>query len=379
MSVAASTAHPYVWMDGLGEWRWPGRGGAALEALPPSWVPAIPPRLEYAASPSAAAELPASRRSQRAATRRLGAGALLGALTALCVALMPSAPARLMDALGLQIRAHGRALAVAGHAPPGPVAIVRALPTPSLVAVSHDATGSAIDAASYTSLALHGRGSFHVYLPPSFARATVRYPVLYLLHGTGERDTSFLQIGLQGMLDRLIARHAVPPMIAVMIQGGPGTNNWLDHGNRGYESYVLEVQEMLDRVLPTAADRAGRAIAGYSMGGYGAMRVALDHPERFAAVESWLGFFVGLGGELRASRPLLSRGGLHAFLYGGASDPIVDPSGNARFASALRAAGASAQSAVYPGGHSLETLHAHLGSMLVYAGRALSGARPPAS
>jgi S-formylglutathione hydrolase FrmB len=284
-----------------------------------------------------------------------------------------------MEQLGLQVRGRAPAHAFGSIAPAGSGVIVPVLPTPSFVAASHDAAGSAIDTASYRSGALHGRGSFHVYLPPGYAATTLRYPVLYLLHGTGQRDTSFLQIGLQDMLDRLIARHAVPPLIAVMIQGGPGTNNWRDHGSRGYESYVLEVQEMVDRTLPTVANRAGRAIAGYSMGGYGAMSIALDHADRFAAAESWLGFFAGLGGELRSSRPILSRVGLHAFLYGGESDRIADPSANAPFAAALRRAGASAKSAVYPGGHSFETLHAHLGSMLVYAGRALSAASPPAS
>jgi S-formylglutathione hydrolase FrmB len=196
--------------------------------------------------------------------------------------------------------------------------------------------------------------------------------VLYLLHGKSQPASAFLEIGLQEMLDRLIAQHVVPPLIAVMVQGGRGADNWRDLGPQRYESYVIEVQELVDRTLPTLPDRGERAIAGDSMGGYGAMHIALDFPHRFAVVESWLGFFNGLQGELRADRPLLARAGLHAFLYGGASDDIADPSENAPFAAALRADGASARSAVYPGGHSLETLHAHLGSMLAFAGRALS-------
>jgi enterochelin esterase-like enzyme len=238
--------------------------------------------------------------------------------------------------------------------------------------VSSDAAGSSIDAASYTSAALHGPGSFIAYLPPGYASTTRRYPVLYLLHGNDQLATAFLQIGLQGELDRLIARHAIPPMIAVMIQGGRGANNWRAYEGRNYEAYVLEVQELVDRTLPTVAARDARAIAGDSMGGYGAMNVALSNPYRFGAVESWLGFFNGLEGQLRADRPVLSRMGLHAFVYGGASDTIADPSEDAPFAAQLRAAGAQAHSAVYPGGHSLETIEAHLGSMLAFAGGALS-------
>lgn len=375
MSVGASAAHPNLWMEGLGEWLWPGR--AVVEALPPSWVPAIPPRLEYATSPSSAAAPPLGWGSRQATTRRLGAGALLSAMAVLGVALVPSAPARMMDLLRLRVSGPQAAAARLGQPAPAAAQLAPGLPVPALAAARPDAAGSAIDAASYTSVALAGRGSFHVYLPPGYRSSTRRYPVLYLLHGNGESDTSFLQIGLQGMLDRLIAGHAVPPLIAVMIQGGPGTNNWRDHGSHRYESYVLEVQEMLDHALPTVADRAGRAIAGYSMGGYGAMNVALDHPDRFAAVESWLGFFAGLQGELEASRPVVSRLGLHAFLYGGAADLIADPTENAPFAAALRSVGADARSAVYPGGHSLETLHAHLAGMLLFAGRALMPAANP--
>ncbi len=39
------------------------------------------------------------------------------------------------------------------------------------------------------------------------------------------------------------------------------------------------------------------------MGGYGAMNIALGNPYRFGTVESWLGFFNGLGGEVHADRP----------------------------------------------------------------------------
>ena len=139
-------------------------------------------------------------------------------------------------------------------------------------------------------------------------------------------------------------------MIAVMIQGGRGANNWRDHGAHRYESYVLEVQELIDRMLPTVAKRAGRAIAGDSMGGYGAMNVALDHPERFAVVESWLGFFNGLGDELRADRPVIARE-RPARRSSTAARPITSPipPRTHRSRAELRAAGADAHSAVYPG------------------------------
>ena len=52
--------------------------------------------------------------------------------------------------------------------------------------------GSSILSASYPSQALGREGSFLVYLPPGYAATAARYPVLYLLHGHNEYDSSFL-------------------------------------------------------------------------------------------------------------------------------------------------------------------------------------------
>jgi hypothetical protein len=91
-----------------------------------------------------------------------------------------------------------------------------------------------------------------------------------------------------------------------------------------------------------------------------------------------MGFFDGLEGELRADRPIFSKLGFQAFLYGAEADHITDPEANAPFAAALRSAGARASSAIYPGGHSLETMEAHLESTLAFAARAMAVAERPA-
>ena len=96
-----------------------------------------------------------------------------------------------------------------------------------------------------------------------------------------------------------------------------------------------------------------------------------------------LGFLPGLGPPvrrrqlfrdpylcmMRADHPTISRLGLRAYVYGGVSDYIADPSENAPFAAALRAAGADAHSAVYPGEHDFAMLESHLEHMLTFAGR----------
>jgi enterochelin esterase-like enzyme len=359
-----------LWLESLGDWSWPGQGGAAVEILPPPWVPAFPPRREPAVLGGAR---PRTSKPGRARARRLLVGVLLGALALTCVALAEGGQLTLGSLVGTQSAAAVEQEAPAISSAPA----VQSLP--SLDAVNEDAAGSEIDRADYNSAALHGEGSFLVYLPPGYASTTLHYPVLYMLPGQDQSDTAFLHIGLQGQLDRLIARHAIPPMIAVMIQGGPGANLWRNQGALRYESYILEVQELIDEMLATVPARGARAVVGDSMGGYGAMNVALANPYRFGVVESWLSFFNGLEGNVRADRPIFSRLGLHAFVYGGEQDHIANPDEDQPFAAALRAAGAEAHGAVYPGEHNLETIEAHLESMLVFAGHALRPAATQAS
>jgi hypothetical protein len=353
MAAATKTSRTQLWMESLGDWSWPGQGGVALEVLPPPWVPTFPPRRE----PAVARPLPARRRGR---ARLLLLGALLSALGAVCLALILHVRLPLQSSAGVRI---GR-----------PAVGVSVQPLPALRLGRDDAAGSSIATSVYPSVALGHRGSFLVYLPPGYggARAGVHYPVLYLLHGNDQPASTFLQIGLQAQLDRLISQHAIPPLIAVMIQGGSGANNWRNIGSRHYESYVLEVQELVDRMLPTIPQRGARAIAGDSMGGYGAMNVTLGNPYRFGVVESWLGFFNGLDGQLRIDRPVIAKLGLHAFIYGGASDDIADPLEDAPFAAGLRRAGAEAKSAIYPGEHSVETLQVHLRRMLTFAGQSMA-------
>ncbi len=353
-------------MDTLGDWSWPGTSRPAGEMMPPAWVPALPPRLEPAAALAGAgygAALPERRRSR---LWRVPLAMLASLVAALATGVAVQGPGPLERLVGLG----GRSGAVAARFATVPVPPPAPLPT--LAQQSSDSAGSSIDSATYHSAALGRNGLFYVYLPAGFSASTQRYPVIYLLPGNSQPAEAFLQIGLQGTLDELIAHHVIPPMIAVMIHGGPGANNWHNQGRVGYENYVLEVQQLVDRMLPTVAERDARAIAGDSMGGYGAMNIALGNPFRFGVVESWIAFFNGLSGELHADRGVLHELGLRAFVYGAEDDKIADPSEDAPFAEALRANGATAHSALYPGEHSLQTVEAHLAAQLTYAGRALA-------
>ena len=354
---AESPARVPEWLESLGEWRWPGAAAAAAaDVLPPAWVPAFPPRAANHAGAQEAIERPQRPRS-----------------------VLPAVLLAGLAALGAALALHGQ-FSLARPGPHPAASVTRAgsraaaatfslQPLPALTPVSRDAAGSAIAHANFSSVSLHARGGFLVYLPPRYDSAR-RYPVLYLLHGNEQLAVEFLlQANLQNELDRLIASGQIPPMIAVMPEGGRGAINWRNVGPQHWESYVVEVQELVDRMLPTIPERDARAIAGDSMGAYGAMNVALGNPYRFGVVESWLGFFNGLEAQLRLDRGVIRKLGLTAFVYGAEQDHIADPAEDAPFAAALRANGAHATSALYPGEHGMQTVQEHLASQLLIVGR----------
>lgn len=129
-----------------------------------------------------------------------------------------------------------------------------------------------------------------IYLPPGYAtHPKQRYPVIYLLHGFGGGYDSFLRrLAFRKALDSLAARGALKEMIVV----APDANNRLTGGffrnspvTGKWEDFVVrDLVTHVDRKYRSIASRRGRGIAGWSMGGYGALYIAARHPEKFSAV-----------------------------------------------------------------------------------------------
>jgi S-formylglutathione hydrolase FrmB len=146
------------------------------------------------------------------------------------------------------------------------------------------------------SRALAADQTVNVLLPAKFDRSgRTRYPVLYLLHGAGGDNRTWLdQDDAQAALGSL-------PVIAVMPDGStPSTNggytDWFGFtaGSPApapaWESYhVRELVPFIDRAFPTRRGPAGRAIAGISMGGTGAMKYAGEFPGTFGYAGSFSG------------------------------------------------------------------------------------------
>ena len=137
--------------------------------------------------------------------------------------------------------------------------------------------------------ALRAPVGVRILLPAGYEQGTGRYPVLYLLHGAFGDDTDWTTVGDAEAIT------AGLPLIVVMPDGGKGGwyTDWLNRGAGGppeWETFhVRELIPWIDDHYRTIAARDGRAIAGLSMGGFGALSYAGRHPDLF----SWAGSFSG--------------------------------------------------------------------------------------
>jgi S-formylglutathione hydrolase len=152
-----------------------------------------------------------------------------------------------------------------------------------------------------------------IYLPPSYDRKPGRrYPVLYLLHGfTSDPvewvDGSYAGLNLQTAMDSLVAHDSTPEFIVVM----PDANNRLGGGfytdspvTGSWAAFVVrDLVGYIDRHYRTMADRAHRALAGHSMGGFGALVLGFAHPERFGLLYGMSPCCMSFVGELGPTSP----------------------------------------------------------------------------
>jgi S-formylglutathione hydrolase FrmB len=149
--------------------------------------------------------------------------------------------------------------------------------------------GSAIEFKSFDSQSIGGPERFSVFLPPSFSKETSRtYPVIYFLHGLMNDDTSWTveRYGhVQNTLEQMMISGKVPEFIMIHPDGASSFYcNSID-GSRRYED--LLTQELIgyaETHYRAKKGRENRSIAGTSMGAYGALKIAMKYPDRYAAV-----------------------------------------------------------------------------------------------
>ena len=155
--------------------------------------------------------------------------------------------------------------------------------------------------------------SVAIYLPPGYdASPTKRYPTLYLLHGFIGTNQGWITDGNQGMnlrpvVDEMIRRGKTRELIVVMPNGwnaykGAFYSNSSVNGN--WEDYIYrDVVQYVDTNYRTINKVESRGIAGHSMGGYGAMTLAMRHPDVFSVVYSLSPCCFGIEGDLTSENP----------------------------------------------------------------------------
>ncbi len=239
-----------------------------------------------------------------------------------------------------------------------------------------------------------------VYLPPGyFGHPDKSYPVLYLLHGTPGAPINFFRIADIGVLeDVMIAKREIEPMILVAPTGSPSVfadTEWVNgvRSDTGWETYVVRgVVTAVDRRFRTIRNGRGRAIAGLSEGGYGALDMAFHHPGEFDVVESWSGYewadhVPGVFGaherpamlaydspavQLRRRAAVLRQDHLFVWLYSGARDPLLVQ--NEHFATELTRYRIAHRFVIVPGGHDWKVWRSMAGESLLIASRHLGPA-----
>ncbi len=174
-----------------------------------------------------------------------------------------------------------------------------------------------VSAVWYRSGTLDMPRRMHVYTPPGYEGGTETYPVLYLLHGSGDEDSGWSTIGRAGfILDNLIAAKKAVPMLVVMPNGSlprpsnlprtaPGATPTPEARaarealqGRFSDELLKEVVPTIEKTYRVKSAPADRALAGLSMGGGQTLRVLTANPDRFGYVGIWsAGLFGGSADE----------------------------------------------------------------------------------
>ncbi len=136
----------------------------------------------------------------------------------------------------------------------------------------------------YFSSALGKATACNVIFPEETAQSGP-YPVFYLLHGLSDDHSNWQR---RSSIERYVQ---TLPLIVVMPDGGRG---WYSNAHEGaaYEDAIInDCIGFVDRTFRTDSRREGRSIGGLSMGGYGAIKLALQYPELFVSANGHSGAY----------------------------------------------------------------------------------------
>src|ERR1700691_5172332 len=161
-----------------------------------------------------------------------------------------------------------------------------------LIAGASAAAQSRIDCSALNSHVLKQVIHYCVYLPADYDSSAAqpplkRYPVLYFLHGLGDNEQTLFNSGGWTLVEDLRNQHKMGDFLIVAPEARRSFYiNSADGSVRYSDFFLQEFLPHIESKYRIRPGRAGRAISGISMGGYGALRLAFAHPELFSAVSA---------------------------------------------------------------------------------------------
>jgi S-formylglutathione hydrolase FrmB len=158
-----------------------------------------------------------------------------------------------------------------------------------LLVFSTELLAQQVEYKSFPSKLLGRELKYGVYLPPSYSSSpNKKYPVLYFLHGLFEDETRWSTRGqTDQIMNRMIAEGKIGEFIVAIPYGGTSFyTNTRDGSEKWEDALVMEFIPLIESSYRVNATRATRGISGTSMGGYGALKIAMKHPDLFGSASA---------------------------------------------------------------------------------------------
>jgi len=148
-------------------------------------------------------------------------------------------------------------------------------------------SAAAVECQTVPSAILNRQVSVCVALPPDYSSSKARFPSLYFLHGLFENERSWEERGGLRILEELWAHGDAGRFIVILPDGGKTFYINSYDGHERYEDFFIrELVPWVDKQFRTIQSPTSRGISGTSMGGYGALHLAMDHPDVFGSVSA---------------------------------------------------------------------------------------------
>jgi S-formylglutathione hydrolase FrmB len=269
--------------------------------------------------------------------------------------------------------------------------------------------GSRVQYKAFPSKLLGRELRYGIYLPPSYdTAATRRYPILYFLHGLFEDEMRWSTRGQTDLiLDRMVADGKIGEFIVAIPFGGSSFyTNTRDGSERWEDVMVTEFVPMIEAAYRVNATRNTRGISGTSMGGYGALKIAMKHPQMFGSASAHSAVLLQdlsaakvSAGRLARFQALFDRiygintdltywesnnpmtlakdikklNGLKLYFDCGTEDDFGFEVGTRQLDELLTKAGYSHEAHLYPGNHGWDYARLHTGESLLFHWKAFNG------